>query len=50
MRRDQIGKFHVGNLKIVIDNDSNKFINNKKFKGNKSLFELLTPTRFSAVE
>jgi hypothetical protein len=42
MRRDQDVKFRVGNLKIEIDNDSNIFIANKKFKRTKGLFELLT--------
>jgi hypothetical protein len=42
MRRDPDGKFRVGHSEIEIDNHSNIVIGNKKFKGTKGLFELLT--------
>jgi hypothetical protein len=48
--RDQDGKFRVGNLKIEIDNDSNVFIANKKFKGTKGLLELLTRNKIQRSE
>jgi hypothetical protein len=42
MRRDPVGKFRVGNLQIETHNHSNILLANKKSKGTKGLFELLT--------
>jgi hypothetical protein len=50
LRRDQVGKFRVGNLKIEIGKDSNIFIANKKFKGTKGLFEILTRNKIQHSE
>jgi NADPH-dependent 7-cyano-7-deazaguanine reductase QueF-like protein len=50
LRRDQDGKFRVGNLKIEIDNNSNIFIASKNFKGTKGLFELLTRNKIQRSE
>jgi hypothetical protein len=42
IRRDSDGQIRVINLQIQIDKASNVFIANKRFKGTKGLFDLLT--------
>ena len=42
MRRDTDGTFRIGNAEVVIDQDSNVFVNGKSYRGTRGLFELLT--------
>jgi hypothetical protein len=50
LRRDSDRQFRVGNLKIEIDTYSNIFIANKRFKGTKGLFEVLTRNKIRRSE
>ena len=46
MRRVADGSFRIGNAEVVIDQDSNVFVQGISYRGTRGLFELLTRKKF----
>ena len=42
MRRDADGSFRIGNVEVVIDQDSNVFVQGISYRGTRGFFELLS--------